>query len=183
MTLVVNLFAGPGTGKSTNTALIFGKLKIAGVNAEIVHEFAKDLVWEERHTALGYQPYIAGKQLYHVHRLLGKVDVIVTDSPILFCSHIYNKADGPADACFREFVLQTFKSWNTFNVFLRRNIDIHPFLEAGRNQTLAEAIELDRQIANLLTTKNIDHTVYAVQEGFATADVIVADILHSLGKD
>ena len=41
-TIVVNLFPGPGTGKSTGAAYIFSKLKMAGVDAEYVSEFAKE---------------------------------------------------------------------------------------------------------------------------------------------
>ncbi len=46
-TLVINMFAGPGAGKSTLAAGTFFRLKCLGVNAEIAPEYAKDLVWEE----------------------------------------------------------------------------------------------------------------------------------------
>lgn len=45
--IVVNLFGAPGAGKSTGAARIFSNLKMAGINAELVTEFAKDKVWEE----------------------------------------------------------------------------------------------------------------------------------------
>lgn len=35
-TLVVNLFAGPGAGKSTGAAYIFSKLKMLGYDCEYV---------------------------------------------------------------------------------------------------------------------------------------------------
>ena len=41
-TIVVNLFPGLETGKSTGAAYIFSKLKMAGVDAEYVSEFAKE---------------------------------------------------------------------------------------------------------------------------------------------
>ena len=44
--LVVNLFGVPGAGKSTGAAYIFSKLKLVGINAELITEFAKDKVWE-----------------------------------------------------------------------------------------------------------------------------------------
>lgn len=44
--LIVNLFGAPGAGKSTLAAYVFAKLKMAGVNAELVTEFAKDKTWE-----------------------------------------------------------------------------------------------------------------------------------------
>lgn len=45
--LVVNLFGTPGAGKSTGAAYIFSELKMRGINAELVIEFAKDKVWEK----------------------------------------------------------------------------------------------------------------------------------------
>lgn len=45
--IVVNLFGVPSAGKSSGAAYIFSKLKMEGINAELVTEFAKDKVWEE----------------------------------------------------------------------------------------------------------------------------------------
>ena len=45
--MVVNLFGVPGAGKSTGAAYIFSRLKMEGVNCELVTEFAKDKVWEQ----------------------------------------------------------------------------------------------------------------------------------------
>ena len=42
--IVVNLFAGPGSGKSTTCAGLFSKLKLAGIYCEMVLEYAKELV-------------------------------------------------------------------------------------------------------------------------------------------
>ena len=52
--IVVNLFAGPGAGKSTGATYIFSKLKMLGIDAEYVSEFAKDKVWEENERVLEY---------------------------------------------------------------------------------------------------------------------------------
>jgi protein-disulfide isomerase len=46
-TIFVNLFGGPGTGKSTLCAGIFSQLKIKGIDCEMALEYVKDLVWEE----------------------------------------------------------------------------------------------------------------------------------------
>ena len=43
-TLIMNLYGGPGSGKSTGAAYIFSMLKMVGVDAEYVTEFAKDKV-------------------------------------------------------------------------------------------------------------------------------------------
>lgn len=56
--LVVNLFGVPGAGKSTGAAYVFSKLKMKGINAELVTEFAKDIVWENNSRGLKNQEYI-----------------------------------------------------------------------------------------------------------------------------
>lgn len=176
-TLVVNLFGGPGTGKSTTAALVFGQLKVDGINSELVHEFAKDLTWEERHKALKFQPYIMGKQSYHIYRLLGKVDVVITDSPILL-GMIY-KGDGYTEA-FGQHLLELYKSWNTLNIFLERNSEIHPYVQAGRNQSEDEAAKVDQEIFTLLTENALPTVTIPVGAKYNTADAIVSVIKGSL---
>lgn len=44
--LVVNLYGAPCAGKSTAAAYIFSRLKMAGVNCELITEFAKDMVYD-----------------------------------------------------------------------------------------------------------------------------------------
>ena len=80
--IVLNFFGGPGTGKSTGAAYVFALLKMAGVNAELVTEAAKDLTWEEAFKNLRDQPYVFGKQAHRLFRCADMVDIIVTDSPI-----------------------------------------------------------------------------------------------------
>lgn len=50
--LIVNLFGVPGAGKSTGAAYIFSRLKMLGINAELVTEFAKDKVWENNRRSI-----------------------------------------------------------------------------------------------------------------------------------
>lgn len=175
-TLVVNLFGGPGVSKSTTAALVFGKLKVRGVNAELVTEFAKDLTWEKRHWTLQHQTYIAGKQIFRTMRLFDQVDVIVTDSPILF-SLIYKGKDyTPA---FEAFLLETFRSWRTLNILLRRNTEVHPYNPKGRNQDEAAAIAIDNAVETMLAEHEIPFTEVPVLPGEHTA-ARVADLVSVL---
>ena len=68
-TLVINLFGGPGCGKSTTMARLFADLKTMGYNVEMVSEFAKDLVYEMRQETMKDELYIFAKQ--H-HRLFSE---------------------------------------------------------------------------------------------------------------
>lgn len=146
-TIVVNLFAGPGAGKSTGAAYVFSKLKLAGIDAEYVSEFAKDKVWENNAEVFKCQPYISGKQIFKISRCYGKVDVIITDSPILLGA-IY----GNDNEAFTEALKFEFKRFKNYNVFIHRVKDYNP---NGRNQTEAEAKQIDENLLNWLSDNKI----------------------------
>lgn len=148
MTLVVNLLGGPGTGKSTTAAGTFAELKQAGVNAELVTEYAKDLVWGHSTHTLGNQIYIFGKQYHRLWRLVGQVDVIVTDCP-LFLSMYYGEHMSPA---FKALVLETFNSFDNHNVFLARLKAYNP---KGRVQSEEKARSIDDELHQLLIDNEI----------------------------
>ena len=131
-TLIVNLYGGPGTGKSSGAAYIFSKLKMAGIDAEYVTEFAKDKVWENNIEAFKCQFYITGKQSFRISRCFGKVDVIITDSPIVL-GKIYADLIGRPKlglACLEE--ADQYPVGSTLEIFLRR---VKPYNTNGRNQT------------------------------------------------
>lgn len=173
--LVVNLLGGPGCGKSTCAAYVFAMLKMAGINAELVTEFAKDKTWEHNSKALNCQPYVFGKQVYRLDRCADQVDVIVTDSPI-FLSTIYN-GDVNIEPEFTQTVMKKFDEFNNVNIFLTRLKKYNP---AGRSQTENEAKEIDKQVLNALKTLKIEYKVLpGSKEGY---DEIVELVLNKLDK-
>lgn len=140
--IVVNLFAGPGAGKSSLAAMIFAELKQKGVTAELVTEFAKDCVWEGRNGPLKCQPYVFGEQLWRMERLRGRgVEVLVTDSPLLL-STIYARETPGADA-FAEVVRAWHDTFTNFNVRVIRSAS---YDTRGRLETAEEAAALDSPI-------------------------------------
>lgn len=152
MTLVVNMYGGPGVGKSTLAAMVFGRLKEAGVNAELVTEFAKDLVWENRRV-IRCRPFVFGEQLWRIERLLDRVDVVVTDSPLLM-DLAYSSHLGPHWA---QVVWSQHKKLDSLNILLTRHPK-HPYRSEGRLQSsLDEALVLDGVIRNLLSDFNVPH--------------------------
>ena len=147
--LVVNLFGGPGTGKSTLAAALFSNLKIRGVNAELVTEFAKDLVWSERNKELQDQVYILGKMYHKLWRLKDKVDVVVIDSPLPFCVY-YDQGKTPG---MEEFVMGLFNQFRNINILLERNF---PYQQEGRYQDEEGAVKVHNDIYKLLDALKIN---------------------------
>lgn len=150
--IIVNLFGAPGAGKSTGAAYIFSKLKMLGVNAELVTEFAKDKVWENNTEVLSNQTYIFGKQYFRISRCADKVDVIVTDSPLLL-SALYNNSDLLGEE-FNNLVAKIFKSYDSVNYFIERD---KPYNPKGRLQTEDESDALAIQIKDMLNKYNIHY--------------------------
>ncbi len=153
--LLINFFGAPGAGKSTASAYIFSKLKMAGVNAEYVPEFAKDKVWEENETALKNQVYIFGKQFYRITRCENNVDVIICDSPLIN-SIVYNH-DERLGKTFNDLILQVSSSYDSMNYLIKR---VKPYNPKGRVQTEKESDELAIGIKNLLDKYNVKYREY-----------------------
>lgn len=170
-TIFCNLFAGPGAGKSTIMASVFTKLKWAGIDCEMVTEYAKDKVWEGSAHILKCQPYIFGKQLFRLYRMNGKVPVVITDSPILL-SPIY---DIDKSAAFLTYVVEQFRKFKNYNVFLERVKDYNP---NGRMQTLKEAVEIDTEVLTLLRKTGTSFTAYKGTE--KTACLIAKHFIKTL---
>ena len=148
MTLVVNLYGGPGTGKSTLAAKLFSDLKWSGCECELITEYAKKLVWQEATKILDDQIYVFGKQQHMFQILNGQVDVIITDSPILL-SIIYGRKFGTwmqRDSLNR-LIVRTYEVYDNLDIFLKRS---KPYVETGRQQTHEEAKAIDKEIWSLL---------------------------------
>ena len=141
--LVVNLLGGPGSGKSSMAARIFADLKWQYISCEYASEWAKDRVWEGTEILLGNQLLVFANQYHKLHALNEKVDVVVTDSPLIL-SAIYGMNESKE---FTDLVLQKFNSFNNINFFVKRS---KPYVQAGRLQTESKARKIDEQIEEFL---------------------------------
>lgn len=171
--IVINLFAGPGSGKSTTCAGVYSKLKLAGVNCEMALEYAKDKVWENSLDVLDDQIYVFAKQLHRLNCLKGKVDVIITDSPILL-SIIYNKE---VNVYFDDLVIEQFNRFKSLNYYVVRD---NTFDSMGRLHNYEESIEKDEQIKVLLNKYNIPYTLVYKD---TSVETIVNDVMKVLKLD
>lgn len=173
-TLVVNLLGGAGVGKSTLACKTFALLKEKGLDCELVLEYVKDMVYEGRSEIFKCQPYIFGKQLFKIFRINGKVDVIITDRPILL-DIVYDEED---DENFRQYVLTKFNQFNNLNIYLNRTVE---YKATGRLHDKKEATEYDTKVRYWLDKLEIPYFDVDVNEN--TSDVILEAIISRLVVD
>lgn len=152
--IVVNLFGGPGSGKSILAAKIFAALKEKFISCEMGREYIKDKLYEGSKTAVQNQIYIFGKQQYILYRLSDRVDVIVTDSP-LPNSVLYDLTNSEA---LRAIVFEEFNRYNNLNFFLKRNESIE-YETKGRYQDLESAKQVDNKLLGILKDNNVEYDV------------------------
>lgn len=168
MTTIINLYGGPGTGKSTSAAYLFYLLKAGGQNVEMVREYVKDWAWEKRAIGAYDQLYFLGKQVRRESMLYGKVDWIVTDSPVLIGTY-YAALHSPLDlsegvrASTLAYYRQAFHDGHTHvHVLLRRS---KAYVAEGRYHSEDEAKEADQGLRRLLDGLRIQYLECDTDEG------------------
>lgn len=147
---VINLYGQPSAGKSTTAAGLFHKMKLQGINCELVTEYAKDMVWREMPSkAFTDQLYITAKQHHRLFRLKDKVDYAITDSPLLLGLAYADQNYFPS---FEPLVKEIYSSFDNINIFLQRT---KPYNPIGRNQTEQEADAISATILDILGRNKI----------------------------
>ncbi len=173
-TIVINAFAGPGAGKTTSCLEVAEKLKKQGFVTEYVQEYAKELVYDNNLIMLDghyeHQFAILNEQMKRINRLYGKVDFIVTDSPILL-NNTYLNEDKNTEVYseYSDSVNKLYGLYNNFNYFVERDTSV--FEKEGRIHNLEQSIAIDNELKNMLHNNQIDFDVYT----HATIDNIVRD--------
>jgi hypothetical protein len=143
----INLFGGPGCGKSTTAAYLFAALKERQYHAELVQEYVKTWAHEGKRTESFDQIYLLGKQIRKEDVVLRNgVDIIVTDSPVWLSWFYYNlheQQDSVSTAIYD--ICAAFDSkYPPLNLFLDRGSKTYN--PKGRFQTEYEAREIDYQM-------------------------------------
>lgn len=199
--IIINLFGGPGSGKSTTALALTYCLKMSGLKAEYVSEWVKDLVYKKDHLELSDQYNIFAQQNNKL-KVLSELDFVVTDSPLVFAA-IYPNVHYPLSQLdeskreqmqrdFTNVVVNQFKSYEGVNIFLNR---LHDYQTHGRTQTPEQAKEVEGQIISFLETfelpfyrvdtdtncvKNICQIIESVSQKNAISNQI--SLLSALGQ-
>lgn len=141
--IVINFFAGPGSGKSTTSAYVFARFKNDGIKAELAREVAKDFIWEGREAQLSRnQALVAALQYAKLKDLqYNGCEVAITDSP-LSMQLVYStgtRYHNELAALIHKFD----EEFHNIKVFLKRT---KPYVQFGRYQDEAGAKALDQVV-------------------------------------
>lgn len=179
---VVNLFGGPGTGKSTTAANLFYRMKRAQLDVELVTEYAKDLTWEKRHNVLNEdQLYIFAKQHRKLLRIKDHVEYAICDSPLILSNIYYRYEPGMMydPKLFSDFTYDVYTRYPNLNIYLQRN-KAFKYQTTGRNQTNDQAKAIDNRIEEYLIHNKIQFVT--VPAGDVATNKIIEVIKAFMGN-
>lgn len=151
-----NLFAGPGSGKSTTAAGLFFMMKCMGMKVELVTEYAKDLAYDGALNGTAQQQYeIFDEQSARMKRLIGKVDYIITDSPILMQFMYGERAPNMREEYpnYPNDIKAAMSAFTNRDYLIER---VKPYHAYGRVQDEEEARSLDRDVRRLLLRAEVE---------------------------
>lgn len=161
-TKVINFFAGPNAGKTTLALELAAYMKRNEYDCEFIGEEAKDRCYDEDKMGLDDQLMMFANQARRQYRLLGTVDYIITDSPLLLAqvyipgSHERFKRDMVDYSLFMGSFLSltrdTFNLYNNANFFVRRGNK--KYVPHGRKHTEEECLIADEKAKDALFKNN-----------------------------
>lgn len=179
----VNFYGGPGTGKSTTAPKIFSILKDKfiheniNMHVELVLEYIKNWAHENRKPSSFDQVYIFAQQMHREDILLrNKVDLILTDSPLLLNYAYGEKENRPGHKGLLPVVQEFEETFPSLHIFLDRGD--RPYVAKGRYQDEAGAKEMDLFILSLLQ-KHCPNNHVVVK--YNDIDRIMAIVYDSIG--
>lgn len=172
---VINLFGAPCSGKSTVASYIFSKLKMKGYNCELVTEVAKDLVYENNRSKLENQLLVAGRQLERLRRLENKVDIVVTDAPIMLQPVYYKIRRNFRPRNFSDMIYDYHRRYKNLNVLLPVPNYYDP---VGRDNDIRYLEEIHNMILEIFMKYSMPYiSIDRTSEGF---DYVVDKIIKEI---
>lgn len=152
-TTIINVYGGPGVGKSTSASYLYYLLKTQNENVELVREYVKSWAWEGRKFSVYDEIYFLGKQVRHESMLFGKVEWIVTDAPVYMTAYYASMycqpqlAQGVAAAAQAFYQQAKDDGHQHLHVVLNRTL---PYQAEGRYQTELQALGVDEGVQKML---------------------------------
>ena len=138
------LYGAPSSGKSMTAALVFAHLKLHFENSELVREVAKDLVYEGldlKHRTDALQLRIFADQMTREELVDGRVDYLVSDSPLLLNAYYSGSED------LKKLAKKHLRG-KELHFWLGKDPSHHE--NAGRVHSLQESKKIDQEMKTYL---------------------------------
>ena len=150
----INIFGGPGIGKSTIATYVFSELKQKGYSVEYIPEFIKKWTYIPI-IPKGFDGVFCSITQTRDEDIVlrGETEFIVTDSPI-FLQYFYdNYHNAPGAEGFLSIAKELEKMYPSLNILLERNDKFYQ--ELGRYEKLPEAKEIDKKVEEMLNSLSV----------------------------
>ena len=157
-TKVVNIIGGPGCEKSMVSAAIILHMYLRNQSVETVPDYAKTLVWQQRHEGLKNQYQLAQRQFDMINTLDGQVKFLVNECALpqlLYYNENYENNVCDVEKT-RKQILAWYHQHQNINIVVKRSDK--KYVHTGRFQTEEEADEIDRKVRELLVREGIQYT-------------------------
>jgi hypothetical protein len=162
---IVNIFGGPGIGKTHQARKLFVEMDIGlKGTVDIINEFAKTLVYKDNLEVLKRdQVYVFGNQQHdYVNMISGdKVQYAIAECPLPM-NIIYNRiakdkggSNYNNNPFFKDFIMYEYNKYDNINIFLKRETK---YDTSGRYQDEKGAIEVDNYTKEVLAELGIEYT-------------------------
>lgn len=159
-TVIINLLGAPASRKTTLAAELFARLKRMDKQVEFTPEYVKKFTWlfpDNPPDELD-QSYVFGRELRQQKILFGKVDYIISDSPLYLSAFYHEVRSG--ESYMWDYVYKVINSIKTkynvemVNFFLGKSEDHN---DNGRWENKSEALDLQVFLKTWLDKNNIDY--------------------------
>lgn len=163
LTKVINIYGAPGSGKSTLAAELYAVLKKEGKSVELVRECIKRWAYQEKRPTVFDQMYIMTEQMREESSLYGKVDYIITDSPLFlgeFYLDYYHDSDDMPEFSRNICELAQYKGLKderSINFYIP--LDEKIYTNEGRYSNLNESKKIDELLFTQLSLQTELHVL------------------------
>lgn len=164
MTKVVNFFAGPSAGKTTNALGFAAKLKQMRKDVLYIPEFAMYEVVRENIKSLDDQLYVFGQQANLFYHAKDRYEWVVTDGPLPMMLHYMEDANQKFPEEQRDrwlnlmgaLIIATFNMYDNHNYFVDRGN--REFRQLGRIHDLKQSQEIDNSVLEIFDSYSLPYT-------------------------
>jgi len=147
------IYGGPGSGKSTEAAKLFEKLKKEGNEVELVRERIKKFAYLERRPTSAERLQFFFKEFQEEAFYLENGINVVSDSPLMLALFYYKENNGPFFNSLLFMTKEMEEKYPSINIWMNRDEKIYN--NSGRFHTLKESEELDKKMMDFVKQNGV----------------------------